>query len=133
MEIFEQTWAWLGREIIEFGIRWLVVGVVIFGVIKWLKERDLRRIRTEIAKARAELKREEEDARPEANNWSLDGRAITYRTVRGELKVRYDSVHSAHKDIDKWLKEKSLYSHSSKFIYRISDDHEYDPKKRNND
>ena len=120
MEIFTEAWAWLGREVAEFGVRWLFVGVVMFGIIKWLKDRDLRKIRTEIDKCLADT-----SGNPIENNWSLKGRSVTYKTVHGELKVRYQSVHSAHEDFVKWLKDNHLLSHMPKYNIRVSDDHVY--------
>ena len=35
----EQAWAWLGREIVAFGFRWLVVGIVVLGFGGWLGKR----------------------------------------------------------------------------------------------
>lgn len=122
MEIFEQAWAWLGREVAEFGIRWIIVGVLMLGFFRWLNEKDVARIRRHIEKAKKELA---EGDIPVVSNWSLDGRAVTYSTTRGPLKIRFDNVHTAHEDIDAWLEEKRLYSHSAPFKWRAADDHEY--------
>ena len=35
----EQAWSWLGREIAAFGLRWLVVGVLVLAFSGWFGKR----------------------------------------------------------------------------------------------
>ena len=35
----EQAWSWLGREVAAFGLRWLVVGVLVLAFSGWLGKR----------------------------------------------------------------------------------------------
>ncbi len=54
MEWFEQAWLWLGREIATFGLRWLVVALLMFGFGGWYGRR-YRALKNEVAALHREI------------------------------------------------------------------------------
>lgn len=52
--LFQQAWLWVGNEFIAFGVRWIVVGMVMLGFGGWigLRYRELKREVAELKDAR---------------------------------------------------------------------------------
>lgn len=92
-----------------FDLWWLSIIMLITGTVTfWYLFRKIRRI-------------------TDGFNWSLNGRTVLYRTVHGDLKIRYQSIHSAHQDLYGWLKKHHLARTNNRgFEVRISDDYIYD-------
>ena len=103
---------------------WGLMALPFLGIVLWagwqlyLIEADIPSIEERVEVSLRKILSEKE-------GWKSKGRMVRYRTKYGDLQVRLKSVHSAHEDIAKWLKDNGLYSDKDKYKIRISGDDEY--------
>ena len=66
MDTFTAAWTWLGNEIAAFGVRWLVVGIAMFGFGGWFgwRYREMKRDNAAMKADIADLKRQVQSHQP---------------------------------------------------------------------
>ncbi len=78
-----RVWEWVGRELIEFGARWLIVVLIMFGFGGWVGHR-YHALKRDVADLRNELKGvavPTQEARPTA----MEGVSVVVMAPDGEV------------------------------------------------
>ncbi len=96
MEFAEQAWLWLGEEDLGFGLRWMIVAVLVLGFGGWIGTR-YRAMRLDVENLREQV--------------------ATLKQAPGSSRVETDNPHAAfRKAEERWLHQPGVGREAARLI-----------------